>query len=47
VARVSRTQKDLAKEDNVPRSVPIGALVFVAVLLAAAVAGLVWLLRGG
>jgi hypothetical protein len=47
VARVSRVQKALAKEDNVPRSVPIGAVLFVAVLLAAAVAGLVWLLRGG
>ena len=47
VARVSRAQKALAKEDNVPRSVPIGAVLFVAVLLAAAVAGLVWLLRGG
>jgi serine/threonine-protein kinase len=47
VARVSRAQKAIAKEDNVPRSVPIGAVLFVAVLLAAAVTGLVWLLRGG
>jgi hypothetical protein len=47
VARVSRAPKALAQEDNVPRSVPIGAVLFVAVLLAAAVAGLVWLLRGG
>ncbi|HJX64600.1 MAG TPA: serine/threonine-protein kinase [Polyangia bacterium] len=47
VARISRAQKALAKEDNVPRSVPIGAVLFVAVLLAAAVTGLVWLLRGG
>jgi len=47
VARVSRAQKAIAKEDNVPRSLPIGAMLFVAVLLAAAVAGLVWLLRGG
>jgi serine/threonine-protein kinase len=47
VARISRAQKALAKEDDVPRAVPIGAVLFVAVLLAAAVTGLVWLLRGG
>jgi hypothetical protein len=47
VARVSRPRKAPANEENVPRSVPLGAVLFVAVLLAAAVAGLVWLLRGG
>jgi serine/threonine-protein kinase len=47
VARMSRAQKALAKGDNVPRSVPIGAMIFVAALLAAAVAGVVWLLRSG
>ena len=47
VARVSRNQKAISKEDSVPRSVPIAAVIFVAVLLAAALAGLVWLLRGG
>jgi len=47
VARVSRAPKAVVKEDKVPRSVPLGAVLFVAVLLAAAAAGLVWLLRGG
>jgi serine/threonine-protein kinase len=46
VAR-ARARKAPAKEDKVPRSVPLGAVLFVAVLLAAATAGLVWLLRGG
>jgi serine/threonine-protein kinase len=43
----SRAQKALAKEVNAPRSVPIGAVIFVAALLAAAVAGVLWLLRAG
>jgi eukaryotic-like serine/threonine-protein kinase len=47
VARVSRTQKAVVKGDKVPRSVPLGAVLFIAVLLAALTAGLVWLLRGG
>jgi hypothetical protein len=47
MASVSRAQKALAKEDNVPRSLPIGAVIFVAALLAAAVAGVVWLPASG
>jgi len=45
VVRVSRPQKAAADEDKVPRSLPIGAILFVIVLLAAAVAGLVLLVR--
>jgi serine/threonine protein kinase len=47
VARVTRVQKAAVKEDKVPRSVSLGAVLLVALLLAAAAAGLVWLLRGG
>jgi serine/threonine protein kinase len=47
VARAAHARSVAAHEDTVPRSVPLGAVLFVAVLLAAAVAGLVWLLRSG
>ena len=47
VGRAARAKKVVAKADKLPRSVPLGAVLFVAVLLAAATAGLVWLLRGG
>ncbi len=46
-ARLSRAQKALARGADVPRSVPTGAVIFVAALLAAAVAGVLWLLRSG
>ena len=45
VSRVSRARKAVANEDRVPRSPPIGAILFIIALLAAAAAGLVWLLR--
>ena len=45
VVRVSRPRKAAADEDKVPRSLPIGAILLVIVLLAAAAAGLVSLVR--
>jgi serine/threonine-protein kinase len=47
VVRAVPAKKAAGKNDKVPRSVPLAAVLFVAVLLAAATAGLVWLLRGG
>jgi cobalamin biosynthesis Mg chelatase CobN len=45
--RVARAKKAVVKDVKVPRSPPVGAIVLVVVLLAAAAVGLVWLLRGG
>ena len=45
--RVARAKRAAVTEDKVPRSPPVGAILFVIALFAAAVAGLVWLLRGG
>jgi len=46
VMRAARAKKASVKAEKVPRSVPLGVVLFVAALLAAATAGLVWLLRG-
>jgi serine/threonine-protein kinase len=45
--RVARAKRAVTREVKVPRSPPVWAIVFVVALLAAAAAGLVWLLRGG
>jgi hypothetical protein len=45
--RVARAKRAAVTEDKVPRSPPVGAILFVIAFLAAAAAGLVWLLRGG
>jgi hypothetical protein len=43
--RVARAKRAVTTEVKVPKSPPLGAIVFVVVFLAAAAAGLVWLLR--
>jgi len=47
VVRTVRAKKGVERAETIPRSLPIGAILLVAVLLAATAAGLVWLLRGG
>jgi serine/threonine protein kinase len=47
VLRSVSKKKAAQARDKVPRNLPLGAILFVSVLLAAATAGVVWLLRGG
>ncbi len=44
--RVARAKRAVTTEVEIPRSPPVGAILFVVVLAAAAIAGLLWLLRG-
>lgn len=47
VERLVHKPKDWEIKDKVPRSLPMGAVLFVAVLVAVLAGSLVWLLRGG
>jgi serine/threonine protein kinase len=47
VERLARAPKGMEPKDKVPRSLPMGALLFVAALVALLAGGVVWLLRGG
>jgi cobalamin biosynthesis Mg chelatase CobN len=47
VERVVRKPRKSQSKDKVPRSLPVGAVLFVAALVALLAGGVVWLLRGG
>jgi serine/threonine protein kinase len=47
VERLVRSPKDWETKERLPRSLPMGAVLFVAVLVALLAGSMVWLLRGG